>query len=255
MHEIGGNDVRTSGETNTAGDGEVEDSSGVESSNEISAGMDLGHAHEIQHGLNETSPDITPQEQAEAIHQNALTSILEENADYLSPLDQARIGRGLDGLQVHPNPDGNVTGSYQFQNGKSCIQVACLDQKQLERSTIHETIHFASYNREIIVIQPEKEGHMVYNTVGIRQASWFKSDRTGEIFNYTEQGRGLNEGLTTLYTNRKLAKISAERALEAQQKQIYGHAVDLCEALEEQVGETPLKEAFFGGRSAHWKTL
>ena len=36
-------------------------------------------------------------------------------------------------------------------------------------------------------------------------------------------------------------------ALAAQRQQIYGHATDLCTALEGQVGEAPMKEAFFGG--------
>lgn len=85
--------------------------------------------------------------------------------------------------------------------------------------------------------EPSKGGYMVYNTVGTRQASWFKSDKNGEISNYAEKGRGMNEGITTMYTNRELAKISQERALAAQRQQIYGHATDLCTALEGQVGE------------------
>lgn len=140
-----------------------------------------------------------------------------------------------------------MTGGYRYSEGKSSIQLLATSKNQLERSAIHETVHCSSFNREIIVPEPSKGGYTVYNTVGTRQASWFKSDKNGEISNYAEKGRGMNEGITTMYTNRELAKVSQERALAAQRQQIYGHATDLCTALEGQVGEAPMKEAFFGG--------
>ena len=41
--------------------------------------------------------------------------------------------------------------------------------------------------------------------------------------------------------------MSPEKGREAEQQQIYGHAVDLTTALESLVGESTLKDAYFGG--------
>ena len=179
--------------------------------------------------------------------ENTIASILQENGAYFSPKDAARVSQGADSIRVVQDLGEGVTGGYRYSEGKSSIQLLATSKNQLERSAIHETVHCSSFNREIIVPEPSKGGYMVYNTVGTRQASWFKSDKNGEISNYAEKGRGMNEGITTMYTNRELAKISQERALAAQRQQIYGHATDLCTALEGQVGEAPMKEAFFSG--------
>lgn len=48
-------------------------------------------------------------------------------------------------------------------------------------------------------------------------------------------------------TNRQLTEISTEKGKEAEQQQIYGHAVDLTASLEDIVGENALKDAYFGG--------
>lgn len=191
--------------------------------------------------------ELSPQQQAEVIHQNTIASILQENGAYFSSKDAARVSQGADSIRVVQDLGEGVTGGYRYSEGKSSIQLLATSKNQLERSAIHETVHCSSFNREIIVPEPSKGGYTVYNTVGTRQASWFKSDKNGEISNYAEKGRGMNEGITTMYTNRELAKVSHERALAAQRQQIYGHATDLCTALEGQMGEAPMKEAFFGG--------
>ena len=99
-----------------------------------------------------------------------------------------------------------------------------MDQQQMERTTKHETNHFASKNREILVPEPDKKGYTVYQMVGTRRSSWFHSDETGENYNFTTKGRGLNEGLTTLYTNQQLTELSKEKGEAAERQQIYAHA-------------------------------
>lgn len=89
--------------------------------------------------------------------------------------------------------------------------------------------------------------HTVYQTVGTRSSSWFHSDETGENYNFTTKGRGLNEGLTTLYTNQQLTELSKEKGEAAERQQIYAHATELCSQLEDIVGQDTLKEAYYGG--------
>ena len=235
------NTPETGGETGQTGSGGTE---GLAGGNLESVQLDEGSevppaapAAEITPALATEVQELSPQQQAEVIHQNTIASILQENGAYFSPKDAARVSQGADSIRVVQDLGEGVTGGYRYSEGKSSIQLLATSKNQLERSAIHETI----------VRHPAKGGYMVYNTVGTRQASWFKSDKNGEISNYAEKGRGMNEGITTMYTNRELAKISQERALAAQRQQIYGHATDLCTALEGQVGEAPMKEAFFGG--------
>ena len=208
---------------------------------------------ETTHGMNqilETTDTLEmahAQAQVESVHHSALESILEHNGAYISEQDHARIEAGITSIKAMDNLGHGKTGGYHFDSKNSSIRVASLNETQRERSTIHETHHFASHNREIIVPMPDKGGYMVHNTVGTRQSSWFHSTRTGENSGYSERGRGLNEGITTMLTNRQLTEISTEKGKEAEQQQIYGHAVDLTASLEDIVGENALKDAYFGG--------
>ena len=204
--------------------------------------------------VQETTSTAAAQAHIEQTHQDALTSILSENGKYMSVQDQSRINEGVSSLRIVESGNRNVTGSYRYESGKSHIEIANQNEHQRERSTIHETFHFTSRNREIIVPDPERNGYTVYKTVGTRQSSWFHNNRTGELSNYSERGRGMNEGLTTMYTNRELAKTSPERAEEAQRQMIYSHAEELCTSLEKQVGEDALKEAYFGGDTRSLET-
>lgn len=274
MSEIssGGDSMDVSGET-TFGGSETETSEAVGTvSPEVNNASDLGietgtpgvegvlTGHEVSisstettHGMNqiletpETLELAHAQAQVESVHHSALASILERDGAYISSQDHARIEAGITSIKALDNIGSGKTGGYHFDSKNSSIRVASLNEAQRERSTIHETHHFASHNREIIVPMPDKGGYMVHNTVGTRQSSWFHSANTGENFGYTERGRGLNEGITTMLTNRQLTEISPEKGREAEQQQIYGHAVDLTTALESLVGESTLKDAYFGG--------
>lgn len=274
MSEIssGGDSMDVSGET-TFGGSETETSEVVGTvSSEVNNASDLGietgtpgvegvlTGHEVSisstettHGMNqiletpETLELAHAQAQVESVHHSALASILERDGAYISSQDHARIEAGITSIKALDNIGSGKTGGYHFDSKNSSIRVASLNEAQRERSTIHETHHFASHNREIIVPMPDKGGYMVHNTVGTRQSSWFHSANTGENFGYTERGRGLNEGITTMLTNRQLTEMSPEKGREAEQQQIYGHAVDLTTALESLVGESTLKDAYFGG--------
>ena len=274
MSEIsgGGDSMDMSGE-NSFGGSETETSETVGTvSSEVNNTSDLGTetgatgledvltGHEVSinstettHGMNqiletpETLELAHAQAQVESVHHSALASILERDGTYISNQDYVRIEEGVTSIKALDNIGNGKTGGYHFDSKNSSIRVASLNEAQRERSTIHETHHFASHNREIIVPMPDKGGYMVHNTVGTRQSSWFHSANTGENSGYTERGRGLNEGITTMLTNRQLAEISPEKGKEAEQQQIYGHAVDLTTALESLVGESTLKDAYFGG--------
>ena len=44
--------------------------------------------------------ELSPQQQAEVIHQNTIASILQENGAYFSPKDAARVSQGADSIRV-----------------------------------------------------------------------------------------------------------------------------------------------------------
>lgn len=188
------------------------------------------------------------QKEVESYHRQSINQILETNGKYMSEKDITRVSNGADNIQaIEHNPMYGRTGGYLLSNGKSNIEVSAINDQQIERSTKHETNHFASKNREIIVPEPDKKGYTVYQTVGTRQSSWFHSTETGQNSNFTSKGRGLNEGLTTMYTNQQLSEISKEKGDAARRQGIYSHATELCEQLENIVGKDSLKEAYYGG--------
>lgn len=216
-------------------------------SNEVSI-----RANETTHGMNKILETPATLEQAQkdvkSYYCQSIAQILETNGKYMSESDRSRVASGVDNIQaIEHNPSLGRTGGYLFANGKSNIEVSAINQQQMERSTKHETNHFASKNREIIVPDPDKKGYTVYQTVGIRQASWFHSNETGLDSNFTSKGRGLNEGLTTMYTNQQLKEFSKEKGEEAERQGIYSHATELCNQLESIVGKDTLKEAYYGG--------
>lgn len=229
-----------------------------ETSSPSTEGLFTGHEisvnpNETTYGMNqiletpETIELAHAQAQIEGVHQSTLANILGHDGSYISEQDHARIEAGLTSIKAVGNLAPGKTGGYHFDTKESSIRVASLNETQRERSAIHETLHFASHNREIIVPMPDKDGYMVHNIVGTRQSSWFHSAITGENSGYTERGRGLNEGITTMLTNRQLAEISPQKGREAEQQQIYGHAVDIVTSLESIVGESTLKEAYYSG--------
>ena len=188
------------------------------------------------------------QKQIEQVHKDTLTAVLEKDGVYISPADHKRIEAGVTSIQAVLEMGPGKTGVYRFDGTKSTIEVRSVNEAQRERTAIHETLHFASHNREVIVPMPEKNGYMVYHTVGTRQSSWFHSFDHGNM-NFSERGRGLNEGVTTVLTNERLQELSPEKAAEAERQQIYSHAADLTAELKSIVGDSAVKEAYFGGKN------
>lgn len=203
------------------------------------------------------SPDIpvesgedfsSPQEFVEDYHRQSIDRILETNGKYMSEDDRIRVSNGVDNIwTARYDPESGYTGYYLYKNGSSKIEVSIIDRDQMERTVIHETNHFASKNNETYVSQPEKNGYTVYRTVGTRETSWFHSSETGADTDFSSKGEGLNEGLTTMYTNRQLTELSEEKGLAAERQEIYWHSTELCKQLEDLVGEDILKKAYYGG--------
>lgn len=188
------------------------------------------------------------QQMVEGYHRQSIDQILEANGKYMTEADRERVAAGADRIQVvNYDPARGRTGGYLSHQGKSHIEVSRISDQQMERSTKHETNHFASKHREIIVPEPDRHGYTVYKTVGTRQSSWFHSNRTGAETGYTEKGRGMNEGLTTLFTNQQLSELSKEKGEAAEREQIYSRTVELCKQMENMVGEEAVKEAYYGG--------
>lgn len=252
--EGGGGEASAGAESLSGGELSAGGREGVSVSGEMAelAGEAAIHPSETTSGMNQILETPATMEEArqsiENYHQQSIAQILEGNGSYLSEADKARISNGVDELQaVAFDPAKGNTGGYRFLNGESRIEVSAINQQQMERSTKHETNHFASKHQEIIVPDPERKGYMVYNTVGTRQASWFHSNETGQNSEFTCKGRGLNEGLTTLYTNQQLTELSPEKGAAAERQGIYAHATELCGQLESIVGKDALKEAYYGG--------
>ncbi len=191
---------------------------------------------------------ISPQEFVEDCHRQSINQILETSGKYMSDEDKVRVAYGADNIWTTKyDPESGYTGYYLYKSGTSNIEISIENQEQMERTVIHETNHFASKNSETYVPHPEKNGYTVYRTVGTRETSWFHSSETGTDSDFSSKGEGLNEGLTTMYTNRQLTELSEEKGLAAERQGIYWHSTELCKQLEKLVGEDTLKEAYYGG--------
>lgn len=254
MNEIGGSE-NNEGITNESVQGTSELTTETGTSEVTNSGFETISLSSVSSNENLSIQEIPlsieqAQVTVESYHSQSISQILENNGKYMKENDIARIENGIDNIKaVEHNPSLGRTGGYLFYNGKSSIEVSAINNQQMERSTKHETNHFASKNREIIVPDPEKNGYTVYQTVGLRHSSWFHSNETGENSNYISNGRGLNEGLTTMFTNQQLTELSKEKGEAAERQGIYVHATELSKQLESLVGEDALKEAYYGGNT------
>ena len=186
----------------------------------------------------------------EHFHNQSIAQILDMNGKYISEADRGRIEDGVNSIKaIEHNPNSGRSGAFRTMNGKSSIEISALSKDQMERTTKHETNHFASKNREIIVPMPDKGGHMVYQTVGMRHTSWFHNNTTGENSGFETKGRGLNEGMTTMYTNEQLSALSKEKGEAAEREGVYSHATEVCKQLQETMGKDALGDAYYGGKT------
>lgn len=209
---------------------------------------------QTSHGMNQILETPTTLEQAqisvEHFHNESIAQILDMNGKYINEADRGRIENGVNSIKaVEHNPNSGRSGVFHTLNGKSGIEVSALSKAQMERTTKHETNHFASKNREIIVPMSDKGGHMVYQTVGMRHTSWFHNNATGENSGFETKGRGLNEGMTTMYTNEQLTAMSKEKGEAAEREGVYSHATEVCKQLQETMGKDALGDAYYGGKT------
>lgn len=252
--------VETGGGTEMSGSTEVVTANEPTGSNEIgsikeSGGSEIAiNQEQTSHGMNQILETPTTLEQAqisvEHFHHQSIAQILDMNGKYISEADRGRIEDGVSSIKaVEHNSNSGRSGAFRTMNGKSSIEVSALSKDQMERTTKHETNHFASKNREIIVPMPDKGGYMVYQTVGMRHTSWFHNNTTGENSGFETKGRGLNEGMTTMYTNEQLSALSKEKGEAAEREGVYSHATEVCKQLQETIGKDALGDAYYGGKT------
>lgn len=188
------------------------------------------------------------QQSVENYHQQSLEQIMEMNGQFIPDSQKERIGNGVQDIKaVEYNPESRVTGSFAFHNNQNSIRVSNINETQMERTTKHETNHFTSFNREIIV--PGEKGYTVYKTSGVRQSSCFHPTQGQEI-PLSSKNRGMNEGITTMYTNQQLEAIDPAKAAEAARQTGYVHATELAQEIESIVGKDTLAQAYYGGNMA-----
>ncbi|MBO4474695.1 MAG: hypothetical protein J5750_07295 [Clostridiales bacterium] len=242
----GGSEWNASGGNELAGSGGLE--TGSPGGTEIGAEIFSGDGAPFEVSSEKEGREISAQEMVEGFHSQSVAQILEENGKYMSIEDSNRAAAGVNEIRaVEYNPDHDYIGVYTFLNGRSTIEIASIDPGQMERTTIHETNHFMSHHREVFVPQPDRNGYTVYSTVGVRETSFFLPHETSIPVEFTSKGEGLNEGLTTMFTNQQLMEISEEKGLEAERQNIYSHATEICKQLEGIIGTDTLKEAYYGG--------
>lgn len=252
--------VEIDGTTELSGSTEVGTSNEPTGSTEMgltkeSGGSEISiNPEQTSHGMNQILETPTTLEQAqisvEHFHNQSIAQILDMNGKYISEADRGKIEDGVNNIKaVEHNPNSGRSGAFRTMNGKSSIEVSALSKDQMERTTKHETNHFASKNREIIVPTPDKGGHMVYQTVGMRHTSWFHNNTTGENSGFETKGRGLNEGMTTMYTNEQLSALSKEKGEAAEREGVYSHATEVCKQLQETMGKDALGDAYYGGKT------
>lgn len=187
----------------------------------------------------------TPQQQVENFHQQSLAQILELHGHRIPESQRERIAAGVQDLQVvEYDPRTQVTGSFRYHNGQSSIRVSNYSEAQMERTTKHETNHFASFNRELVV--PDEKGHTVHRTSGVRQHSYFHSKEGIEV-TLANKNRAMNEGITTLYTTQQLEAIDPAKGAEAARSTGYIHAMELTQEMEAIVGKDVMADAYYGG--------
>ena len=254
-------------ETSTAevgGTGELSSSAASEVGAEIGHGMSMENISVTNTSEFSINPSLTTegtnqiietplsleqaQQSVENHHHQSLGQIMEMNGQFIPDSQKERIGNGVQDIKaIEYNPDSRVTGSFSFHNNKSTIHVSNINETQIERTTKHETNHFCSFNREILV--PGEKGYTVHKTSGVRQASYFHPSQGREV-HISSKNRGMNEGITTMYTNQQLEAMDPAKAAEAARQNGYAHATELSQELESIVGKEAIAQAYYGGNIA-----
>lgn len=200
-----------------------------------------------KHETRERFPIENAQELAENAHKTSASQILELNGQYLTQEGKERLERGVDVIRAVPYRNGaeNI-GSFSYHDGKSEINICAIDVGQIERTTQHETNHFASYNMESIE-NPELSKKHVNKRSGIHCLE-YTEDSKKRIIEFVDQNRGFNEGITQMYTNRQLELQESGKGLEAARQNGYMFATELSEQVEQIIGVETVAQAYYGGK-------
>lgn len=186
------------------------------------------------------------QELSQEMYHQAIEHIYFSEGGYMPRDTLERIKKGPDVINITPYKEGSGTvGCFYFHNGYSTIEVSNISKDQMERTMQHEVNHFSSFNREVPFERSDRE--YVLKACGVRRTE-VRLTEDGEIGGILEDKyRGMNEGITSMFTHRQLGEISPEKEIAARRENGYESATILCEGLRDAIGEDTIKEAYYGG--------
>lgn len=187
------------------------------------------------------------QEIGEEFYRNSVEHIYRDEHKYMPPETIERLKKGPDSLKIKPYvEDSGILGGHYNHAGYSEINVYNVSNEQMERTMYHEVNHFASFNKEIPI--DRGTGRECLSKIsGVRTTEVYLSE-DGEIGGIIDDShRGMNEGITQMFTYRHLGEVSPEKELDARREDCYGNATVLCEALRDAVGEEVIKKAYYSG--------
>lgn len=141
---------------------------------------------------------------------------------------------------LHNPGHENILGHHNLENGS--IHFINENPESAKHTISHEIFHKSSYQRESLV--SNKEGsEMVYNSGVLEIRSFY--DKEGNYLKNEEVGRGLNEGMTEMYTMDYLKDHGEVEALESYQA--YSDEVNAVRELSDLVGKDTIEAAYFAG--------
>lgn len=198
--------------------------------------------------LNKKETDITNEcpELSKKMYNQAIEHIYASEGEYMPRDTLERIRKGPDVVSIIQYKEGSGTvGSFYFHNGHSEIEVSNISKEQMERTMQHEVNHFSSFNREVPSERSNNE--FIIKACGVRRTEIRLTD-DGEIGGILDDKyRGMNEGITSMFTHRQLGEISPDKEIAARRENGYESATILCEGLRDAIGESTIKEAYYGG--------
>lgn len=183
--------------------------------------------------------------ESETIYNFTVCDIMAREKNYFNENTFKRIEQGIDSVQILPYQDREgILGSYSYHNGESRIRVFGKSFDQIERTIRHETNHFLSYNEEI---KGENSSHELIKACGVRRTKLFLDEERGIERISEDENRGMNEGITTMFTNAQLASLDYEKGICASRENGYKSTTELCTSMCGILGEEIVKKAYYGG--------
>ena len=192
---------------------------------------------------------LTSQEVAEAAHDETKCNMIAEHGHYMSEdqialLESDETKERLNVLtseeytETFSDVDVNVLGHCDSEGN---IYMKDISPEIVEHVSTHETMHLCA-NRENYI---DEEGNRVIIS-GLRE-SQFKEDGS-----FNDLNRGVNEGLTEMYTLRELRNRGETESAYAL-KESYSESRMWSERMEKLVGSERMAAAYFGGERENLK--